>query len=147
MTKFIEKYSNNYTIQHMHHQHIHHGGTTTEQAFGPSHLSRLPLDPRPKSALVPGPTASRGSVGGQGPFVPFGVTNRDQRPQPGTNCPGWSHQPGQMGGFGSSWIHQSGQKAPTYIPFLPPPPEPFSSVFLLFLARVGGVLAHFLHDL
>ena len=31
--------------------------TTTEQAFGLSHLSRLPLDPEPKSALVPGPTA------------------------------------------------------------------------------------------
>ena len=41
------------------------GGTTTEQAFGPSHLSRLPLDPGPKSALVPGPTASRGK-GGRG---------------------------------------------------------------------------------
>ena len=26
MTKSIEKYSNNYTIQHMHHQHIFYGG-------------------------------------------------------------------------------------------------------------------------
>jgi len=54
------------------------GVTTTEHAFGPNHLSRLPLDPRPKSALVPGPTASRGSVEGQEPFVPVGSTNRDQ---------------------------------------------------------------------
>ena len=53
-------------------------GTPTEQAFGTSHLSQLPLDPGSKSALVPGPTASRGSVGGQGPFVPVGATNRDK---------------------------------------------------------------------
>ena len=120
--------------------------TTTEQAFGPSHLSRLPLDPGPKSALVPGPMASRGSVGGQGPFVPVGATNRDQIPH---ICPDWWIQPEPLvpGASSPGWSHQPGHKAPAYIPFLPPPPEPSSSVFLLFLARVGGVLAHFVHNL
>jgi len=63
-------------------------------------------------------------------MVPDGATNRDK----------WR-------GFGPDWWIQPGQKAPAYIPFLPPPPEPFSSVFLLFLAQVGGVLAYFIHDL
>jgi len=37
--------------------------TTTEQAFVPSHLSRLSLGPGQKVAFVPGPTASRASRG------------------------------------------------------------------------------------
>jgi len=40
--------------------------TTTEQAFGPSHLSQLSLDPESKSALVPDLTPGRSSVGGRG---------------------------------------------------------------------------------
>ena len=80
--------------------------TTTEQAFVPGHLSRLPLRPGQNMAFIPGPMASWAS-GGQGPFIPVGATNRDQRPpfypgwwlQPGQKaraafCPGWSHQPG-----------------------------------------------------
>ena len=56
--------------------------------------------------------------------------------------------PTGTGGIWSRLVVPTGTKVPrSYIPFLPPPPEPFSSVFLLFLARVGGVLAHFLHDL
>ena len=91
------------------------------------------------------------------PFVPaaFG---------PGTIsgfCPGWRHQPGQNGGILSRLVVPTGTKGyagllsrlvqPTgtkglgpLIPFPLPPPESFSSlVFLLFLARDRGVLAHF----
>ena len=65
--------------------------TTTEQAFGPGHLSRLPLGPGPKSALVPGLMASRAAWGHRGllsrlepptrtkgpTFVPVGGSNWD----------------------------------------------------------------------
>jgi len=40
--------------------------TTTEQAFGPNHLSRLLLDSEPKSALVPGPTTTGAAWEGKG---------------------------------------------------------------------------------
>ena len=40
--------------------------TTTEQAFVSDYLSRLPLDPEPKVAFVPGPTASRAGGGDRG---------------------------------------------------------------------------------
>ena len=66
--------------------------TTTEQAFGPGHLSWLPLGPGPKSALVSGPTASWASekhrgiwsrleppTGTEGhTLVPGGGSNQDQ---------------------------------------------------------------------
>ena len=74
-------------------------------------------------------------------------------------CPGWRHQPGQNGGLLSRLEPPTGTKGPHFVPVgvsnrdkrpwtpypLPsPPPEPFSSlVFLLFLARDRGVLAHF----
>ena len=81
--------------------------TTTEQAFVPGHLSRLPLGPGQKVAFVPGPTASQVSGGGQGPFVPGGATNQDKRGSPAGSASHWtrdkSHilsraqrQPGQM---------------------------------------------------
>src|SRR6185312_9998145 len=63
----------------------------------------------------------------------------------GAFCPGWRHQPGQNGSLLSRFVPPTGTKglAPL-IPFPLPPPEPFSSlVFLLFLARDRGVLAHF----
>ena len=77
------------------------GLTTTEHAFDPSHLSRLPLDPGPKVAFVTGPTASRAGGGDRGlwsrleaptgtkgpPFVPVGGSNRDKRLW--TFSPGW----------------------------------------------------------
>ena len=67
--------------------------TTTELAFVPSHLSRLPLSPGQKVAFVPGPKASRASGGDRdllsrvepptgtkgGPFIPVGASNRDKR--------------------------------------------------------------------
>src|SRR6185369_1095511 len=99
-----------------------------------------------------------GPAGGQGPFVPVGSTNRDKR---GAFCPGWWFKPGQKArvAFCPGGSHQAGQKDPLLsrlvsptgtkglgplIPFPLPPPEPFSSlVFLLFLARDRGVLAHF----
>ena len=76
-------------------------------------------------------------------------------------CPGWRHQPGQKGGLLSPLVAPTGTKGPRsllswlvsptrtkglgpLIPFPLPPPESFSSlVFLLFLARDRGVLAHF----
>ena len=72
----------------------------------------------------------------------------------GTKGPGdqWSRMEPPTGTNGGDLVPVGGsnqdKRAPAYIPFLPPPPpEPFSSVFLLFLARVGGVLAHFVHNL
>ena len=65
LAKPIEKYSNNYTF------------TTTEYAFVPGHLSRLPLGPGQKVAFIPGPKASRASEGQW------------------TFCPDWRYQPGQ----------------------------------------------------
>ena len=101
--------------------------TTTEQIFLPGHLSRLPLGLEQKVAFVPGPTASRAS-GGQGPFVPVGATNRDKRPP---FCPGWCLQPGQN------------SLAPLS-PSLSLYPSHSAHLFLLFLARQRGVLAHLL---
>jgi len=116
-------------------------GTTTEQAFDPGHLSRLPLGPGPKVAFVPGPTASR--AGGDRdiwsrleaptrtkghPFVPFGGSNRDKK---GSFSPGWFLQLGQMSLAPSS-------------PSPSPRPSHSAHLFLLFLARVRGVLAHLL---
>jgi hypothetical protein len=83
-------------------------------------------------------------VGGTGAFCP------GLRHQPGQKarvafCPGWNHQPGQKSPLLSRLVPPTGAKglAPL-IPFPLPPPEPFSSlVFLLFLARDRGVLAHF----
>ena len=102
--------------------------TTTKHAFVPGHLSRQPLGPGQYMAFVPGPTASRASGGDMGllsrletptgtkvpPFVPVGASNRDKRP--------WAPYP----------------------LLSPPARATFSSlVFLLFLARDRGVLAHF----
>jgi len=64
--------------------------TTTEHAFVPGHLSRLPLGPGQKVAFVPGPTASRAS-GGQRSFVPGGGSNGNKRTP---FCPGWWLHPG-----------------------------------------------------
>ena len=49
--------------------------TTTKMAFGPSHLSRLVLDPGLKGSLVPVPMAR----GRNRSLIPVGATNRDQR--------------------------------------------------------------------
>src|SRR6185312_11522452 len=65
--------------------------------------------------------------GGQGPFFPVGATNRDKRPP---FCPGWCLQPGQN------------SLAPLS-PSLSPRPSHSAHLFLLFLARQRGVLAHF----
>ena len=73
--------------------------TTTEQAIVPGHLSRLPLGPGQNMAFIPGPMASWAS-GGQGPFIPVGATNRDQK---------WCFYPGCS---------------------LAPGPKPFTSFFL-----------------
>jgi len=69
--------------------------TTTEQAFVPSHLSRLSLGPVQK--IVPGPTASRAN-GGTKVF-----------------CPGWRHQPGQKDPLLSRLVAPSGIKGPTLL--------------------------------
>ena len=68
-----------------------------------------------------------GPAGGQGPFVPVRGTNRDKRPP---FCPGWCLQPGQN------------SLAPLS-PSLSPRPSHSAHLFLLFLAREKGVLAHF----
>jgi len=68
-----------------------------------------------------------GPAGGQGPFVPVGGSNRDKRPP---FCPGWCLQPGQN------------SLAPLS-PSLSPRPSHSAHLFLLFLARKRGVLAHF----
>ena len=68
-----------------------------------------------------------GPVGGQGPFVPVGGTNRDKR---GAFYPGWCLQPGQN------------SLAPL-CPSLSPRLSHSAHLFLLFLAREMGVLAHF----
>ena len=74
--------------------------TTTKQAFVPGHLSWQPLGPGQLVAFVPGPTASRASGGGQGPFVLVGGTNRDKRPP---FCPGWCLQPGRKAPVPPRW--------------------------------------------
>jgi len=118
---------------------VNRGYTTAEQAFGPDHLSRLPLGPGPKVAFVQGPMASQaGGVGGVA--APF--------------CPSWSHQPGQKvqqgqkGGLWSRLVSPTGTKLlGPLIPFsgIPPPARAIQLTFVLVvLARVGGVLAHLL---
>ena len=62
----------------------------------------------------------------------------------GAFCPGWRHQPGQKSPLLSRWCLQPGQKAlPPLSPSLSPRPSHSAHLFLLFLAREGGVLAHF----
>ena len=68
-----------------------------------------------------------GPAGAHRPFVPVGGTNRDKR---GDFCPGWCLQPGQ-----NSLVPIS--------PSLSPGPSHSAHLFLLFLARERGVLAHF----
>ena len=70
-----------------------------------------------------GPAGGRG----QGPFVPVGGTNREKKR---AFCSGWCLQPGQN------------PLAPLS-PSLSPRPSHSSHLFLLFLARERGVLAHF----
>jgi hypothetical protein len=60
------------------------------------------------------------------PFVPIGATNRDKR---SLFCPGWCLQPKQN------------SLAPLS-PSLSPRPSHSAHLFLLFLAREKGVLAH-----
>jgi len=60
--------------------------TTTEMVFGPSHLSRLVLDPGLKGSLVPVPTAR----GRNRSLIPVGATKR-------VFGPGWWLQPGPKG--------------------------------------------------
>ena len=107
--------------------------------------------------VLPSPeprTARTSELNGSG-----GERERDKRAK--EFCPGWRHQPGQKGGLLSRLVAPTGTtgcagllsqlEPPTetkivglLIPFPLPPPEPFSSlVFLLFLARDSGVLAHF----
>ena len=68
-----------------------------------------------------------GPAGGQGPFVPVGVTTGIKGPP---FCPCWCLQPGQN------------SLAPLS-PSLSPRPIHSTHLFLLFLARERGVLAHF----
>ena len=121
--------------------------------------SSLPSREQQETSELNGSGGGRGKgIRGPRPFVPVGDTNRDKM---GAFCPGWWIQPGQKARvpFCPGWNHQPGQKSPLLsrfvpptgtkglaplIPFPLPPPEPFSSlVFLLFLARDRGVLAHF----
>ena len=75
--------------------------------------------------FVPGPTASRAS-GGTGAF-----------------CPGWRHQPGQKA-LCPGWCLQPGQNSLAPLsPSLSPRPSHSAHLFLMFLARERGVLAHF----
>ena len=94
-----------------------------------------------------------GPVGGHGPFIPVGGTNRDKRVafypdwwlQPGQKaraafCPGWSHQPGQKAG----WCLQPGQKVLASLSSsLSPRLSHSAHLFLTVLGSGGGVLAHF----
>ena len=114
--------------------------TTTEQAFGPSHLSRLPLDPGPKSALVPGPTASRGSVGGQGPFVPVGDANRDQSITPLSRlvAPSGTIGPRTNGGIWSRLVDPTGKKGPCLYPLSSSPARAIQLSVLAVLGSGGG---------
>ena len=80
-----------------------------------------------------------GPAGGQGPFVPFGSTNRDKR---GAFCPGWWIKPGQKArvAFCPGWCLQPGHKALGPLSPSLSPRLSHSLVFLLFLARDRGVL-------
>ena len=75
--------------------------------------------------LQPGQKAAWAS--NRGPFVPVGDTNRDKWPP---FCLGWCLQPGQN------------SLAPIS-PSLSPRPSHSAHLFLVFLARERGVLAHF----
>ena len=112
--------------------------TTTEYAFVPGHLSRLPLGPGQKVSFVPGPKASRASGGDMGllsrlevptrtkgpPFVPVCGSTRDKRPNSfipvGNTNPdkrvtllSWLVAPTRTKGpFCPGWCYQPGQKAP-----------------------------------
>ena len=60
-------------------------------------------------------------------------------------CPGWSHQPGQKGSFGPSLCLQPGQMSLAPLSHSPSShPSHSVHLFLLFLDRVRGVLAHLL---
>ena len=61
------------------------------------------------------------------PFVPVGGSNRDKSPP---FCPGWCLQPGQ-------------KALRPLSPSLSPRPSHSAHLFLLFLYRARGVLAHF----
>ena len=80
----------------------------------------LGLSTTTEQAFVPGHLSRQ-------PFVPVGATNRDKRPP---YCPGWCLQPGQ-------------NSLALLSPSLSPRPSHLAHLFLLFLARERGVLAHF----
>ena len=82
-------------------------------------------------------------AGGQGPFVPVRGTNRDKRV---AFYPGWWLEPGQKAraAFCPGWCLQPGQNSLAPLsPSLSPRPSHSAHLFLLFLARERGVLAHF----
>ena len=84
-----------------------------------------------------------GPGGRQGPFVPVGDTNRDKRV---AFYPGWWLQPGQKAraAFCLGWCLQLGQNSLAPLsPSLSPRPSHSAHLFLLFLARERGFLAHF----
>jgi hypothetical protein len=84
------------------------------------------FEPETIGGFVPSPTASRASEG-QGPFCPVGATNRDKRPH-----------------FCLGWCLQSGQNSLAPLsPSISSRPSHSAHLFLLFLARERGVLAHF----
>ena len=77
----------------------------------------------------------------------------------GAFCPGWRHQPGQMGGLLSLLVDPTGTKGPPFVPVgvsnrdkthwppypLPsPPPEPFNS---FVLGSGEGSFCSFLHHI
>ena len=76
-------------------------------------------------------------------FVLVGDTNRDKRV---AFYPGWWLQPGQKARaiFCPGWCLQPGQNSLAPLsPSLSPRPSHWAHLFLLFLARDRGVLAHF----
>ena len=91
------------------------------QHFVPVEATNRDKSPPFLSRLVP-PTGTKGP-----PFIPVGASNRDKR---GAFGPGWWFQPGQN------------SLAPLS-PSLSPRPSHSAHLFLLFLARERGVLAHF----
>ena len=102
--------------------------------------SSLPSREQQETSELNGSGGGRGKgIRGPRPFVPVGDTNRDKRVR------------GHFVPVGSTNRDKRGLVSPTgtkslgpLIPFPLPPPEPFSSlIFLLFLARDRGVLAHF----
>ena len=91
-----------------------------------SRVQRLAGPAGGQESFVPIEGTNRDKKGTQ-PFVPVGATNRDKKPP---FCPSWCLQPGQN------------SLAPLS-PSLFPRPSHSAHLFLLFLARERGVLAHF----